>query len=82
LSPCTEANEQVKIIAPKIKSLPKECLNLGKNNNEVSKFLLQGKEVNIVKRIYTDEECTQLGGIINEKTKTNSNIQEGDQGHA
>ena len=57
------------LCASKIKSLPKECLNLGKNDKELSKVNIKGNQVELVKRIYTKEECTKLGGIINEKNK-------------
>jgi len=55
--------------AQKIKSLPKECLSLGKNDKEPSIVKIKGKDVELVKRIYTKDECKKLGGIINETTK-------------
>ena len=42
---------------PKVKSIPKECLNLGKNDKDISKVIIKNKKVDIVKRLYTQEEC-------------------------
>jgi hypothetical protein len=53
----------------KVKSVPKECLNLGKNDKQLSKVNINCKPVELVKRIYTAEECKKLGGTINQKTK-------------
>lgn len=59
--------------AMKVKKVPKECLNLGKNDKELSNVNIKNKKVKIVKRVYTNEECKKLGGTIDEITKNCEN---------